>query len=142
MTSVDIQEIVKIGGRVIEIFEGVTYRENFKINPFEKVIDNLFALRQKYKDEGNDVMQLLVKLILSALYEEFLRKDILESYQCKCEIWMMTEYDERVLDYQKNNHEIYIVKMKDDEGLEDEVKKANTLPSQLAVFILSNSKGS
>ena len=30
--------------------------------------------------------------------------------------------------------------MKDDEGLEDEVKKANTLPLQLAVFILSNSK--
>ena len=30
--------------------------------------------------------------------------------------------------------------MRDDEGLEDEVKKANTLPLQLAVFILSNSK--
>ena len=35
----------------------------------------------------------------------------------------MTEYDERVLDYQKINHGNYIVKMKDDEGLEDEVKK-------------------
>ena len=52
----------------------------------------------------------------------------------------MTEYDERVLDYQKINHGNYIVKMKDDEGLEDEVKKANTLPLQLSVFILSNSK--
>ena len=30
--------------------------------------------------------------------------------------------------------------MKDDEGLKDEVKKANTLLLQLAVFILSNSK--
>ena len=72
LTSVDIQEIVKIGGRVIEIFEGVIYRENLKINPYEKVIDNLFALRQKYKDEGNDVMQLLVKLIMNALYGEVL----------------------------------------------------------------------
>ena len=63
LTSVDIQEIVKIGGRVIETVEGVFYREIFKINPFEKVIDNLFALRRKYKDEGIDVMQLLVKLI-------------------------------------------------------------------------------
>ena len=53
---------------------------------------------------------------------------------------MMNEYDERVLDYQKINHGNYIVKMKDDEGLEDEIKKANTLPLQLAVFILSNSK--
>ena len=30
--------------------------------------------------------------------------------------------------------------MKDDEGLDDEVKKVDTLPLQLAVFILSNSK--
>ena len=30
--------------------------------------------------------------------------------------------------------------MKDDEGLQNEVKRANTLPLQLAVFILSNSK--
>ena len=30
--------------------------------------------------------------------------------------------------------------MKDDEGLEDKVRKVNTLPSHLAVFILSNSK--
>ena len=36
---------------------------------------------------------------------------------------MQTEYDERVLDYQKINYGNYIVKMKDDEGLEDEVKK-------------------
>ena len=52
----------------------------------------------------------------------------------------MSEHDERVLDYQKINHGNYIVKLRDDEGLEDEVKKVNTLPLQLAVFILSNSK--
>ena len=33
-TSVDIQEIVKIGGKVIEIYEGVIYRENFKSKSF------------------------------------------------------------------------------------------------------------
>ena len=140
LTSVDIQEIVKIGGRVIETYEGVTYRENFKINPFKKVITKLFASRLKYKEENIDVMQLLVKLIMNALYGEFLRKDILESYQCKSEMWMMSEYDERVLDYQKINYGNYIVKMNDDEGHQDEVKKVNTLPLQLAVFILSNSK--
>ena len=51
LTFVDIQEIVKIGGKVIEIYEGVIYRVNFKINPFEKVITKLLALRQKYKKE-------------------------------------------------------------------------------------------
>ena len=80
LTSVDIKEIVKIGGKIIEIYEGVIYRENFKVSPFRKVIDKLFALRQKYKDEGNDVMQLLVKLLMNSLYGENIRKDIEEKF--------------------------------------------------------------
>ena len=47
LTTVDIQEIVKIGGKVVEICEGVIYRENFKISPFKKVNDKFFELRQK-----------------------------------------------------------------------------------------------
>ena len=47
ITSVDIQEIVKVGGQVIEIYEGVIYRENFKVSAIRKVIEKLFALRQK-----------------------------------------------------------------------------------------------
>ena len=139
-TSVDIQQIVKVGGRVIQIYEGVIYWEIFEVNPVTKIIDEVFSLRQKYKDEGNDVMQLLVKLIMNALYGEFLRKEITESYQCKSEMWMLTDYEERVLDYYKINYGDYIVKLKDDMGLEDRIKKLNSLPLQLAVFILSNSK--
>ena len=41
-TSVDLQEIIKINGKVIEVYEGVIYRENFKVSPFKKVIDILF----------------------------------------------------------------------------------------------------
>ena len=40
LTSVDKQEIVKLGGRVVQIYEGVIYRENFKVSPFEKIIIN------------------------------------------------------------------------------------------------------
>ena len=36
LTSVDIQEIVKIGGKVKQIYEGDIYHENFKIGPFRK----------------------------------------------------------------------------------------------------------
>ena len=139
LTSVDIQEIIKIGGKMIEIYEGVIYRETFKVSPFKKVIDKLFELRQKYKDENNDVMQLLVKLIMNSLYGEQIRKDIEEIYQCKSKMWMMTEYDERVLDYRKIQCGNYIVKMKDDEGLEDHVKKVNAMPLHLGAFVLSNS---
>ena len=49
LTSVDIREIVKIGGKVNEIYEGVSYRVNFDISPLRNVIDNLFPFRQKYK---------------------------------------------------------------------------------------------
>ena len=85
-------------------------------------------------------MQLLVKLIMNSLYGEQIRKDITDSYECKIENWMITEYDERVLDYQKINHGNYIVKKKDDAGLEDEVKEVTTMPLHLGTFVLSNSK--
>ena len=140
LTSVDIRENVKIGGKVIEIIEGVTYRENFKVSPFRKVIGELFALRLKYKDENNDVMQLLVKLLMNSLYGENIRKDIEEKFACKSEMWMQTEYDERVKEYWKISGFNYIVKMIDDAGLEDEVKKLNTMPLHLGAFVLSNSK--
>ena len=39
---------------------------------------------------------------------------------------MMTENDERVLDYQKMNHGNYIEKLKDVGGFEDEVEKKLT----------------
>ena len=43
LISVDIQEVVKIGGKVIEIYEGVIYRENFKVFSFRKVNDKIFS---------------------------------------------------------------------------------------------------
>ena len=140
-TSVDIQEIVRIGGKVIKIYKGVIYREKFKVSPFRKVIDILFTLRQEYKDENNDVMQLLVKLLLNSLYGENIRKDIEGNFSCESEYWMQSEYDERVKDYWKISGINYIVKMVHDKGLEDEVKKLNTMPFHLGAFVLSNSKG-
>ena len=140
LTSVHNCEIVEIGGRVVEIYEGVIYRENFKISPFRKVIEKLFALRQKYKDEHNDLMQKLVKLIMNSLYGVKIRKDIDQSYKCKSEPWMETEYDENVLDYWKLPNGNLIVKLKKDDGLEGDNDVKNTLPSHLGAFILSNSK--
>ena len=44
LTSVYMQEIVINGGKVVEIYEGVISRENFKVSPFKKTIDKLFEL--------------------------------------------------------------------------------------------------
>ena len=68
-------------------------------------------------------MQLLVKLLMNSLYGEQIRKDIEEKFACKSEYWMHSENDERVKDYWKISHGNYIVKMIDDLGLEDQVKK-------------------
>ena len=51
LTSVDLREFFKMGGKVIEIYERVIYRESFKISFFRKLIDKLFALRQKFKQK-------------------------------------------------------------------------------------------
>ena len=55
LTSVDFLEMVQFGRKVVEYYEGVTYRENVKVSPFRKVNDFIFELLQKYKEEHNDV---------------------------------------------------------------------------------------
>ena len=117
LTSVDICEIVKIGGRVIEVYEGVVYRENFKISPYRKLLEKLIVLRKKYKEEHNDLMQGLVKLLMNSLYGIQIRRDIDQSYKCKSQHWMETEYDDNVLDYWRLSNGIYIVKLKKDDRL-------------------------
>ena len=83
----------------------------------------------------------LVKLIMNSLYGVQIRRDISESYYCKSETWIKTELDENVLDYWKLLNGKYIVKMKKDDGLDDDCDIKNTLPAVLGAFILSNSKG-
>ena len=64
---------------------------------------------------------MLVKLNMNRLYGEQIRKDNEDSCHCKSELWMITEYDERVLDYQKISHGIYIMKMEGVGGVQDDV---------------------
>ena len=53
---------------------------------------------------------------------------------------MKTEFDENVLDYWKLPNGNYIVKMKKDDGLDDDCDIKKTLPAVLGAFILANSK--
>ena len=139
LTSVDNQETVKIGGKVFQIYEGVIYQENFKISPFEKIIEKLFALRKKYKDEKNDLMQCLVKLVMNSLCGVQVRKDINKSFYCLSQHWMKTEGDENVLDYLKLTNRNYIVKIKEDDELDDDCDFERTLHGHQGAFVLNNS---
>ena len=53
---------------------------------------------------------------------------------------MKTELDENVIDYWKLPNGNYIVKMKRDDGLDDDCDFKNTLSAVLGAFILSNSR--
>ena len=140
VTTVDVLDFIKIGGKVNEIYEGVLCRGNFKKSPFTEFLVELFALRQKFRDENNNVMQFLVKISMNSLYGENTRKVVDESFACNSEYWMMSEYDERVKDYWRISHGNFFNKLVDDKGLEDEVKKLITMPLHLKAFVISNSK--
>ena len=77
---------------------------------------------------------------MNSFYGENIRKDTEEKFACKSEAWKMDNYDERIKDYWNISGISYIVKMIDDPGLEDEVKKLSTMPLHLRAFVLSNSK--
>ena len=96
LTSVDIREIFNIRGKVIRIYEGVIYRENFKTSLFRKKRKTV-CCNKKSKDERNDLMQALVKLLMNSLYEVQIRKVINDFYKSKNQHWMETEYDDNVL---------------------------------------------
>ena len=53
---------------------------------------------------------------------------------------MSTEYDERVSDYWRLPNRYYIMKLKQDDGLECETDLKNTMPAHLGGFNLSNNK--
>ena len=100
----------------------------------------MFALRQKYNDDNNEVGQLLVKFLMNSLYGEQIRKDIEKKIACKSELGMELNYDEKVIEYWKVSHGNYIIKLIDDPRLEDGVRKLNTMPLPVGAFVLSNSE--
>ena len=120
--------------------EELVISEIFKVASFRNVIDKLFKLGHFYKDENNDVMELLVKFLVKSLFGEQVQKDIEEKIACKSECWIVFEYNEKVKDYWNIGYGNYIVKMVDDDGLEDEVKNLSTTPLNFAAFVLSNRK--
>ena len=101
LLSIDIEGIIKAQGKMIRNYKSVFNRMNFKISPFRKIIEKLFALKQEYKDEGDDLMQNLIKLIMNSLYGVQIRKDVNELLNCKSELWMQTEYEDKVSEHWK-----------------------------------------
>ncbi|ESO85549.1 hypothetical protein LOTGIDRAFT_155035 [Lottia gigantea] len=137
LTSVDIQEIVKSGSKIIKILDGIVYEDNFKTPPYRDYILILKELRNKYKKEGDNCMNLLG----NSLYSKSIQKDINTSRHLWSEATFKANYDSHVKSYEKVNETQYIVQINDEEKEFVPPKDFTRLtPAHLGAFILSHSK--
>ncbi|ESP01769.1 hypothetical protein LOTGIDRAFT_172416 [Lottia gigantea] len=142
LTSVDIQEIVKAGGRIIRILDGIVYEENFKTPPYRDYILILRDLRNKYKREGNIVGSNCMKLLGNSLYGKSIQKDIFTTRHLWNEATLQANFDSRVKTYEKINDTQYIVEteIEEKEITTEDSKSTGLTPSHLGSFVLSHSK--
>ncbi|ESO90775.1 hypothetical protein LOTGIDRAFT_163657 [Lottia gigantea] len=140
LTSVDIQEKVTAGGRIIKILDGIDYEENFKTPPYRDYILILRDLRNKYKREGNIVGSNCMKLLGNSLYS--IQKDITASRHLWSEVTLKANFDSHVIHYEKVNDSQYIVEINEEEKEFDctPLKSTRLTPSHLGSFVLSHSK--
>ncbi|ESO94776.1 hypothetical protein LOTGIDRAFT_161026 [Lottia gigantea] len=139
LTSVEIQEIVKAGGKILKILDGIVYEENFKTPPYRDYILILKELRNKYKKEGYVVASNCMKLLDNSLYGK--SRDRNTSLHLWNEETFRLNYDKHVKKYDKLNETQYIVEINDEEK-EFVLPKDSTrlTPTHLGTFILSHSK--
>ena len=98
LTSVDIVEIVKYGGVILEVFEGF-FCHNLEYNPYPEFVTDMFEKRDLFKSQGKDLLQNLAKKIGLSVYGGNNRKDINEEYKCVTENWMRENFDDRVKEW-------------------------------------------
>ena len=141
LTSVDIVEIVKYGREILEVYERF-FCHNLNSNSYTEFVTDMFEKRDLFKSQGKDVLQNLAKKIGLSVYGGNIRKEINEEYKCVTENWMRENFDDRVKEWfpLKNNN--FILKLEDDEGVDDfdKAKSVNTMPSHFGSNILSHSK--
>ena len=141
LTSVDIVEIVKCHGVILEVFEGF-FCHNLEYNPYTEFVTDMFEKRDLFKSQGKDLLQNLAKKIGLSVYGGNIRKDINEEYKCVTENWMKENFDGGVKEWFPLKNGNLIVKLEDDEGVDeyDKAKSINTMPSHFGSTILSHSK--
>ena len=141
LTGVDIVEIVKCGGIILEVYEGF-FCYNLEFNPYTEFVTDMFEKRDMFKSQEKDLLQNLAKKIGLSVYGGNIRKDINEEYKCVTENWMRENFDDRVKEWFPLKNGNFIVKLEDDEGVDDydKAKSINTMPSHFGSYILSHSK--
>ena len=88
------------------------------------------------------MLQNLAKKIGLSVYDGNIRKKINEEYKCVTESWMREDFDDRVKERLPLKNGYLIVKIEDDEGVDDydKAKLVTTMPSHFRSYLLSHSK--
>ena len=141
VTSIDLEEIVRVGGRVLKFFEGFIC-DQLEYSPFYEIINDLNNMRNKYKKDGLEILQKMCKQIMLAIYGACIRKDIDIKLQTVSQHWMEREFDDLVKDWYPLDNGNFMVHIKDHEGVDDRgvSKKINSQPFHFGAEILSHSK--
>ena len=66
LTSVDIEEVVRSGGHIVEILEGFI-SDKLEINPFERFITDKTNKRNKFQEENKTLLQTLTKKVSNSV---------------------------------------------------------------------------
>ena len=118
LTSIDILEIVKCGGIILDVYEGF-FCHNLEDNPDTEFVTDMFEKRDLPKSQGKDLLQNLAKKIGLSFYGGNIRKDINEEYKCVTENWMRESFDDRDKEWFPLKNGNLIVKLEDDEGVDN-----------------------
>ena len=62
LTSIDIVEIVKCGGVILDVYEGI-FCHNLEYNPYTEFVTDMFIKRDFFISQGKDLLQNLAKKI-------------------------------------------------------------------------------
>ena len=104
-----------------EVFEGF-FCPNLEYNPYAEIVTDMFQKRDLIKSQGKDLLQNLAKKIGLTVYDGNIRKDINEEYKCVTETWMRENFDDRVKERFPLKNGYLLVKLEDDEGVDDNDK--------------------
>ena len=121
------------------MFEGFFCR-HLEYNPYTEFVTDMFEKKDFFESQGKDAVQNLAKKIGLSVYGGNVRKDINEDNQCVTENLMRENFDDRVKDLFPLKNGNFLVKIEDDEGVDDydTAKSINTMPSQFGSYILSH----
>ena len=112
--------MVRTGGVIKELYEGFIC-DNIDFNPFKEYILDMTTIRNECKKQGKNILQNLCKKISNGTYGCCIRCDIHDSLKRVSEKCMETEYDNRVKEYFPLKNGVYMVNVKDHDGVDDKV---------------------